>query len=102
MLERRAALKVISASGLAALVAACSDDGGDVATGPSTTIAAGAATSCAVIPEETAGPYPGDGSNGPDVLGEDGVVREDIRSSVGDASGVAEGIPLAIELRLQD
>ena len=26
------------------------------------------------IPEETAGPCPGDGSNGPDVLGESGVV----------------------------
>ncbi|WP_341351099.1 hypothetical protein [Nocardioides convexus] len=32
------------------------------------------------IPEETAGPYPGDGSNGPDVLSESGVVRSDITS----------------------
>jgi hypothetical protein len=36
------------------------------------------------------------------VLSTDGVVREDIRSSVGGASGTAEGIPLSIELRLQD
>ena len=28
-----------------------------------------------VIPEETAGPFPGDGTNGPDVLSESGVVR---------------------------
>ena len=34
------------------------------------------------IPEETAGPYPGDGSNGPDVLNQSGVVRKDITSIV--------------------
>src|SRR3954468_7692348 len=27
-------------------------------------------TSCSAIPEETGGPFPGDGSNGPDVLAE--------------------------------
>ena len=30
--------------------------------------AGGGSTDCDVIPEETAGPFPGDGSNGPDVL----------------------------------
>ena len=34
------------------------------------------------IPEETGGPYPGDGSNGPNVLTESGVVRSDITSSL--------------------
>ena len=38
------------------------------------------------IPEETAGPYPGDGSNGPDVLAEDGIVRQDITSSFGSST----------------
>src|SRR5262249_18299489 len=33
------------------------------------------------VPEETAGPYPGDSSNGPNVLNQTGVVRSDIRSS---------------------
>jgi hypothetical protein len=47
------------------------------------------------IPDETAGPFPGDGSNGPDVLAESDVVRADITRSVGSASGVADGIPLA-------
>ena len=37
------------------------------------------------IPEETAGPYPGDGSNGANVLTESGVVRSDITSSFGSA-----------------
>ena len=49
---------------------------------------------CEVIPEETAGPFPGDGSNGPDVLTQSGVVREDIRSSFGSSTTVAEGVPL--------
>ena len=51
------------------------------------------ATECTTIPEETAGPYPGDGSNGPDVLTQDGVVRADIRSSFGGATGTASGVP---------
>jgi protocatechuate 3,4-dioxygenase beta subunit len=51
---------------------------------------------CDAIPGETAGPYPGDGSAGPNVLTESGVVRDDIRSSFGDSSGTAEGVPLTV------
>ena len=54
------------------------------------------------IPEETAGPYPGDGSNGPNVLSESGVVRSDITGSFGDASGVAEGVPMTVKLKVYD
>ena len=54
------------------------------------------------IPEETAGPYPGDGSNGPNALSESGVVRQDITSSFGSASGVAEGVPMTVNLRVYD
>ena len=54
------------------------------------------------IPEETGGPYPGDGSNGVNVLTESGIVREDLRSSFGDASAVAEGVPLRIQLQVYD
>lgn len=54
------------------------------------------------IPEETAGPYPGDGSNGVNVLTESGIVRSDLTRSFGDASGVAEGVPLQIRLRVYD
>jgi protocatechuate 3,4-dioxygenase beta subunit len=46
----------------------------------------------------TAGPFPGDGTNGPNVLTESGIVRVDIRSSFGAASGTAEGVPLRVEL----
>jgi len=53
-------------------------------------------------PQETAGPYPGDGSNGPDILTASGIVRSDIRSSFGSSSTTATGVPLAIELTVQD
>ena len=54
------------------------------------------------IPEETAGPYPGDGSNGVNVLTESGIVRSDLTSSFGDASGVAEGVPVTVKLKVYD
>ena len=49
---------------------------------------------CSKVPEETAGPYPGEGSNGPNVLNQTGVVRSDIRSSFAGLSGTADGVPL--------
>ena len=57
-----------------------------------------AATVTTEIPEETAGPYPGDGSNGPNVLTESGIVRSDIRSSFGSSTTTAEGVPLTVTL----
>jgi len=54
------------------------------------------------VPDETAGPYPGDGSNGPDVLAESGIVRGDIRRSFGSSTTQAEGIPLTIALTVRD
>ncbi|KAB1862474.1 intradiol ring-cleavage dioxygenase [Microbacterium algeriense] len=61
----------------------------------------GASGTTAEIPDETAGPYPGDGSNGPDVLEDSGIVRQDIRSSI-DGGATAEGVPLTFELRIVD
>jgi protocatechuate 3,4-dioxygenase beta subunit len=53
------------------------------------------------IPDETAGPYPGDGSNGPDVLESSGIVRSDIRSSIG-AGDPVDGAPLSFTLTVTD
>ncbi|WOF22923.1 intradiol ring-cleavage dioxygenase [Microbacterium betulae] len=55
----------------------------------------------AEIPDETAGPYPGDGSNGPDVLEESGIVRSDIRTSL-DGGATADGVPLSFSLTITD
>ena len=52
------------------------------------------------IPEETAGPYPADSSNGPNVLNQTGVVRSDIRTSFAGLSGTATGVPLTIALTI--
>ena len=62
-------------------------------------------SSCSVINEETAGPYPGDGSNSTssgvaNALALSGIVRQDIRSSVAGATGVASGIPLTLKIVL--
>ncbi len=51
------------------------------------------------IDEETAGPYPGDGSNGKNVLTQSGIVRRDIRPSL-TSSKVATGVPLTVTLRI--
>lgn len=56
---------------------------------------------CALIPSETAGPYPGDGTNGPNVLTQSGILRSDIRSSFGaSGSAVAAGTLMQLTLRL--
>jgi protocatechuate 3,4-dioxygenase beta subunit len=74
----------------------------DATTSATTTTTSGGTTSsaCSLIPSETQGPYPGDGSNGPNVLALSGVVRSDIRSSFAGLSGTAAGVPLTIALTI--
>lgn len=96
LISRRRALGVLLGGFGSAVVVAC---GGSSSEDPSATAAAASADQ---IPEETAGPFPGDGSNGPNVLSESGVVRSDLTRSVGDASGVAEGVPTTVNLKLID
>ena len=57
-------------------------------------------SACSKIPEETAGPFPGDGSNGANALILAGIIRGDIRSSIAGGSGVAAGVPLKVILTL--
>ena len=111
LLNRRRMLTLMAGAGLATLVG-CGSDGDKTASSTSTTGAGELGTSatstvagadtCEVIPRETAGPFPGDGSNGPDILRQSGVVRSDIRSSIGTASGVADGVPLTVNLTVLD
>ena len=54
------------------------------------------------VPDETAGPYPADGSNGVNVLDDSGIVRSDIRSSFGSSTTTAQGVPLEIVLTVRD
>jgi protocatechuate 3,4-dioxygenase beta subunit len=70
-----------------------------VTTAASASLASTSGT-CEIIPNETAGPYPGDGSNGANVLNVSGVVRSDIRSSFGTSTTTAKGVPLTIKLSI--
>ena len=47
-------------------------------------------------------PYPGDGSNGVNVLSESGIVRSDLTTSFGSASGAADGVPVTVDLKVYD
>jgi protocatechuate 3,4-dioxygenase beta subunit len=100
LLGRRQLLRAFGLAAVTVGLAACGagSSGGASSSGGATT----AATSTGEIPEETAGPYPGDGSNGPDVLEQSGVIRSDIRSSFGTASGTAEGVPMTLQLTVTD
>jgi protocatechuate 3,4-dioxygenase beta subunit len=128
-MSRRTALAALASFGAAAVLAACGSDTTTAGSSTSTTATAtstGAAdttaatttattataattgttatdaASCVQIPEETAGPYPGDGSNGANVLGDAQIVRQDIRTSYGSSTTAASGIPLTIQYTLVD
>jgi protocatechuate 3,4-dioxygenase beta subunit len=117
--SRRQALLLLG--GLGVVAAGCSSGGSDsaatattkgtsatsttsAASSSTTTVApvAAAITDCSIIPEETGGPYPGDGSNGPNVLTEAGVVRKDITTSFDGMTGTAAGVPYTIQFTVVD
>jgi protocatechuate 3,4-dioxygenase beta subunit len=109
LLSRRRMLALAGAAGLATL-AACSSDStkpssatpSASATTPASTPSATAAAAGTKIPSETGGPFPGDGSNGVNVLTASGIVRGDLTRSFGGASGLAQGVPLTITLKVLD
>ncbi|GCL64203.1 intradiol ring-cleavage dioxygenase [Pseudaquabacterium pictum] len=109
--RRRLTLRLLGGLGLAGSLPllGCGGGGDDAGTSITDTTSGGTTTtttgSCSTIPAETAGPYPGDGtnSNGNGVANAlllSGIVRSDIRSSIGSASGTAAGVPLTITLTL--
>jgi protocatechuate 3,4-dioxygenase beta subunit len=93
--NRREALRLLAGASLIPLIG-CDSDGGSSDGGSDSP------SGCTAIPQETGGPYPGDGTNGPNVLNQSGVVRSDIRSSFGAMSGTASGVVMTLKLTLQD
>ncbi len=107
LMGRRQMLRTVGLGAAAFGLAACGVGPGggassSAATSSSNTTGSSAASASREIPDETAGPYPGDGSNGPDVLDQSGIVRSDLRSSFGASSGTAEGVPMTLELTITD
>ncbi|ADP83735.1 intradiol ring-cleavage dioxygenase [Pseudofrankia inefficax] len=109
--SRRRLLTLLGLGVATAGLTACGAGSAASSSGSTGAVASGSATASASastgsgadeIPEETAGPYPGDGSNGPDVLEQSGIVRGDIRSSFGTATGSAQGVPMTLELAITD
>lgn len=109
--SRRRMLGFLGLGTGAAALAACGLGSSSSSSGATSSSATAPATQSAAattataggteMPTETAGPYPGDGSNGPDVLDETGVERSDIRTSIGSAQAV-DGVPLKMTLRIKD
>jgi protocatechuate 3,4-dioxygenase beta subunit len=118
---RRRVLGMVLGGGAAALIAGCGGGGsststaststsgtsaGGTTTGGTTTGGSGSGT-CLADATETNGPYPSDGSNTANgVLSNSlltsGIVRSDIRSSFGGMSGTAGGVPLTLNITLQN
>jgi protocatechuate 3,4-dioxygenase beta subunit len=101
VVNRRRLLQMFGIGAAGVGLAACSSAPSD-GTASTAGASSSSGTSGSEIPDETAGPYPGDGSNGPDALEQSGIVRSDIRSSFGSSSGTAEGVPMTLELTIQD
>ena len=113
LINRRRALGIFGGIAATTLLAACapasnsstgtaSPSASADTTTPEPTATATADEPITEVPDETAGPYPGDGSNGVNVLDDSGIVRSDIRSSFGSSTTTAEGIPLEIVLTVRD
>ncbi|MFT3887995.1 MAG: intradiol ring-cleavage dioxygenase [Arachnia sp.] len=113
ILSRRGVLSILGLGTVA--LAACAPAVGSTSAGATSSsgVSASGTSSTASgslpageIPDETAGPYPADGSNDVngqvvDVLEQSGIVRQDLRTSIGGGDAVA-GIPLTFTLAITD
>lgn len=105
LLAGAATLPLVSCGGGSDTGTTASGSGATAGSGSTGTVTTPTTGACTVIPEETGGPYPADGTNTNggsivNVLNQSGVVRSDIRASFNGATGVAAGVPLTIKLQL--
>ncbi|MBY8829402.1 intradiol ring-cleavage dioxygenase [Hephaestia mangrovi] len=126
LIARRRVLRLFAGTGAVALLGGCGGDSGassdgdisvvdtsptpaptPTATATPTPTPTSSTTTCIADPEETAGPYPADGTNTAsgstsNVLTISGIERSDIRSSFISSTTVASGTKLTITLTLVD
>ena len=103
--RRRAMLGLLAAGGVGAALWAFGRPAGG--SEPNLSALGPDGSQCLKLPEETAGPYPGDGSNRLDgatvnVLTEEGILRRDLRSGLGGQGPATDGVLLDLELALVD
>jgi len=98
-MSRRQMLATIGGAGAFALVGGSLLDAKTAGAAPADVEVAAC---LAEVESETAGPFPADGSNGPNVRTISGIVRSDIRSSFGGYVGTALGVPLQFSIVVQD
>lgn len=101
-LTRRAALGLLGGAAASVVLVGCKggssgDSSGSASDGGST----GSGSCAGVVPEETNGPFPADGTNGPNVLTNSLAYRTDIRSDF-DGTDVQPGTPLTLTMTLLD
>ncbi|GIE98318.1 dioxygenase family protein [Paractinoplanes rishiriensis] len=101
-MSRRRLLAALGGVGAVAVLAACGDDATSTSGSSSPAGTSSSSGTRTEVASETNGPYPADGSNGPDVRTIEGIVRKDIRTSVGGAGGTAAGVPLEFSLTVTD
>lgn len=98
--DRRRVLKWMTAAGAAGFLNGCDGQAFFPSRQPEITGAGADGRECVVDPEETAGPFPADGSNSAhgtlaNVLDDSGIRRRDIRPDIGEeSSAVAAGVQL--------
>ena len=105
--DRRALLKLMAGASVFSGLVGCGATGetnafggGPGSSSGSNTVITSENGQCATIPQETEGPSPADGTNGPNTLTLSGIVRNDIRSSFGTLSGQAAGTPTLVQLKV--
>jgi protocatechuate 3,4-dioxygenase beta subunit len=99
LLTRRRMLWFLGGAALVPVIAGCTQIDGGAGADASSGSGSDSTGTCATIPQETAGPYPGDGTNGANALTLTGIVRSDITTSL-TSSKVAAGIPLTVTLAI--
>ncbi len=109
-LTRREALNLLGSAASAAFVVGCGGAMTDTTTTTTTTTTTGSTTtttgSCTKVAEETAGPFPSNGTNtnagvSKNVLTDSRVFRTDIRSDL-DGSNTQTGTPFTLVMTLQN
>ena len=111
LIDRRRALGIFGAGASVFALAACTGTTTSSSSGSASATASASETASTTpspsktydeeMPQETAGPYPGDGSNGADALDVSGVERSNITASI-DGGAAVDGVAMTLTMNIVD